>query len=321
MFLFDHESLEPLSKWVFQIGDFGIRWYAVCIMVGALISFFVGLKWAKRLGIDEDIIYTGFAWGLVLGVLGARIYYCIFYDFHKFITQPWTVITEFMNGGLAIHGGIIAAAIFVFFYCKKIKIHPLAIGELVFPCFMIGQACGRWGNFFNKEAHGGLVPGATLDAQREYLSKFLPKFIVNQMYITPYTGDAEVAGYYQPTFLYESIGNLIGLGVILLLRKLWKKYKLGDGAFIYMIWYGALRFWIESMRTDPLMIGSLKSAQLISILFVVVGAALLILRHVFDYYPIDWAAPSGVVGTWNVKKDSKKEENSEVVEEENKEDK
>jgi len=294
LFLYDHDSIVPYDPNLFTIGGFEVKKYAFCIMIGAILAFYLGLRWAKHLGIDEDVIYTGFAIGLVVGVLGTRIFYCMMDDFHKFITKPWTVITEFRNGGLAISGMIIFVPIFVYFYCKKVKIHPLYILEVVAPGFLIGQICGRWGNFFNQEAHGGLVPGfPDLDAQREWL-KFLPDFIRNNMYITKLTTDAPYKGYYQPTFLYESIANLIGLGIILALRKWWKKYLVGDGAFLYCIWYGFVRVHIEIMRTDAQMIGNLKVAQLVGFLLFVGGLAGIILRHIFQYKPVLWSNPENI---------------------------
>ncbi len=289
MFLYDHDAIEAINSNFISIGSFDIKKYAICIMVGALLAFIFGLKWAKRIGIKEDVIYTGFAWGLIVGVLGARIFYCIFDDFNKVLTKPWTIITEFRNGGLAISGAIISVAIYAVIYCRIVKIHPLYIGELVAPGFLIGQICGRWGNFFNQEAHGGLVPGATLDAQREWLW-FLPKFIKDNMYIKNLSSAAPVVGYYQPTFLYESVLNLIGLALILALRKWWKKYRLGDALFIYLMWYGCVRFNIEIMRTDAQTIGnsSIKVVQVLCIFAFLIGLVLFILRHKFHWLDQPW---------------------------------
>ncbi len=289
MFLYDHDAIEAINSNFISIGSFEIKKYAICIMVGALLAFIFGLKWAKRIGIKEDVIYTGFAWGLIVGVLGARTFYCIFDDFNKVLTKPWTIITEFRNGGLAISGAIISVAIYAVIYCRIVKIHPLYIGELVAPGFLIGQICGRWGNFFNQEAHGGLVPGDTLDAQREWLW-FLPKFIKDNMYINNISSAAPVVGYYQPTFLYESVLNLIGLALILALRKWWKKYRLGDALFIYLMWYGCVRFNIEIMRTDAQTIGnsSIKVVQVLCIFAFLIGLVLFILRHKFHWLDQPW---------------------------------
>lgn len=289
MFLYDHDAIQAINSNFITIGDFEIKKYAMCIMFGALLAFIFGLRWAKRLGIKEDVIYTGFAWGLIVGVLGARTFYCVFDDFNKVITKPWTIITEFRNGGLAISGAIISVAIYAVIYCRIVHINPIYIGELVAPGFLIGQICGRWGNFFNQEAHGGLVPGATLDAQREWLW-FLPKFIKDNMYISNLSSAAPVVGYYQPTFLYESVLNLIGLLLILALRKWWKKYRLGDALFIYLMWYGCVRFNIEIMRTDAQTIGnsSIKVVQVLCIFAMLIGLVFFILRHKFHWFDQPW---------------------------------
>lgn len=317
LFLYDHSSITHFGEDLFSIGSFSIKKYAVCILIGALIALIVGIRWGRRIGIKEDDIYTAFGFGLVIGVLGARIFYCVFDDFHKVITKPWTIITEFRNGGLAISGGIIAGGIFEYFYCKKIKVHPLFFGELAAPGFFIGQACGRWGNFFNHEAHGTLVPGfPDLDAQRSWLSSFLPKFIVDNMYIYETNSAATEIGYYHPTFLYESFFNLIGLGVILLLRKFYKKYLIGDAVFIYFAWYGTLRFFIEFIRTDAQYIGNtgIKVAQVVAITLFIIGVAGYILRHAFNYKPVLWSNPEGVANSFGIKKDdTKNEEKTEKI--------
>lgn len=318
LFLYDHESITHFSEDLFSIGSLSIKKYAVCILIGAVIALIVGIRWAKKIGMTEDQVYTAFGFGLVVGVLGARIFYCVFDDFHKVITKPWTIITEFRNGGLAINGGIIAAIIFAYLYCRKIKVHPFFLGELAGPGFLIGQACGRWGNFFNHEAHGTLVPGfPDLDAQRNWLSSFLPKFIVDNMYINEVSDVAPNVGYYHPTFLYESAFNLLGLGVIILLRKFYKKYMIGDAIFIYLVWYGILRFFIEMLRTDAQTVGALKIAQLFAIIYVVVGVVGFILRHKFNYVPILWREPGDACqGSFGKKKDKKVQEEQEIVKEE-----
>ena len=316
LFLYDHSSITPINPDLFSIGSFSVKKYAFCILIGAVIALIVGVRWAKRIGMKEDQLYTAFAWGLVVGVLGARIFYCVFDDFHKVITKPWTLFTEFRNGGLAISGGIIAGALFAFFYCKKIKMHPFYLGELAAPGFFIGQACGRWGNFFNQEAHGTLVPGfPDLDAQRHWL-RFLPKFIVDNMYISNTSSVAPEVGYYHPTFLYESCVNLIGLGVILLLRKFYKKYMIGDGIFIYFTWYGTLRFFLEFIRTDAQFIGNtgIKVAQVVAISLVLIGVTGFVLRHHFNYFPVLWREPISAENTFGKRKLSDFEEVSNVEE-------
>jgi phosphatidylglycerol:prolipoprotein diacylglycerol transferase len=289
MFLYNHTDIKPLNDVAFTLFKTDVYWYGVFIVCGALLAFLLGNRNAKRIGIKEDDLLDGFIWGLIIGVLGARLWYVMF-DWSEFKDEPIRIITGFRSGGLAIHGGVVAGSIFAFFFCKKRKINPLKIAEILFPGFLIGQIFGRWGNFFNQEAHGGLVPGyPNLDLQRAWLQKFLPDFIVNQMYIDDYIRDVqEVPGYYHPTFFYESLWNVVGLAIIFLLRKFSKKYWVGDAMFFYLMWYSVGRYFIEGLRTDSLMAGSLRTAQVTSIVMFLIGAAGFVLRRVYKYYPVSY---------------------------------
>lgn len=245
-----------------SIGNLVIRFYALCILFGMILAVIISLRESKKLGINPDDIFNGGIIGIVLGVIGARIYYVIFAANEFSSPAEWFAI---WNGGLAIHGGIIVAFVFAIIWCKRKKINLLAVFDMVAVGLLIGQICGRWGNFFNQEAHGGETTRAFLESLR------LPTFIVNQM---------EIGGtYYHPTFLYESLWNLIALIVILIIRRT-RTIRLGDITGIYLIWYGIGRFFIEGMRTDSLMIGSIKQNQLISIILIVVGIAYLIFKYV-----------------------------------------
>ncbi|MBP5444807.1 MAG: prolipoprotein diacylglyceryl transferase [Acholeplasmatales bacterium] len=246
-----------------EIAGIQIRFYALCILFGMIIAIILGIRECKKMEISTDDIFNGAVIGIILGILGARIYYVIFeWDTYK---NNFAEVFAIWNGGLAIHGGIIVAFVFAFFYCRKKKINVLAVLDFVAIGLLVGQICGRWGNFFNQEAHGGETTLAFLH------SLPIPEFIVKQM---------EIDGvYYHPTFLYESIWNLVCLFAVLVLRRT-KTIRLGDIAGIYLIWYGIGRFWIEGMRTDSLMIGSIKQNQLISIVLIVLGIAYLIFKYV-----------------------------------------
>lgn len=287
MFLYDHSSIKPLSDTAFTLFGIEVKWYGICIVFGALVALFFGLRLARKFGLNDDIILDGFILGMIFGIIGARIYYVIFqWDNFK---HDWTSIFAIRDGGLAIHGGIIAAAIFIVIYCKIRKIDTLVLGEIVAPSFFIGQIFGRFGNFFNQEATGPLVGGGklSLDEQRVVLKRqLLPDFIVNQMYITHGRDGNPVPGYYYPTFLYEALWNLVGLIIVIILRRKWKNYWVGDGICFYIMWYSVGRFAIESLRTDSLMIGPFKQAQVISVVLFLAGAITFALRRIYRFKPM-----------------------------------
>lgn len=301
----------------FEIFGIEIRFYAIIILSGAIIATTYGyFRFGKKLGITSDLVLEGLALGLLFGIIGARLYYVIFEheNIHGFLE-----IINPRSGGLAIHGAIFATAIFVPTYCKIKKIDILTLVEIVVPLFMFAQVVGRWGNFMNQEAFGPLINtigGLTKEniqavavsgsgsmgnpfilsdeillSQREFMHKCLiPDFIINQMYIEDgwilINGESiYISGYYHPTFLYESLMNLSFVIFMLVGRKHIKKYYIGDSIGVYLISYGFVRYIIESLRTDPLTIGNtnIRIAQVMSVLFVIGGLALLILRRVFKY--------------------------------------
>lgn len=290
--------LGKIDKIAFSIGKFEVAWYAVIILSAIILSVLIGYYgFAKRLGMNDDILITGVTLAVVLCILGTRLYYVIFNS--EGINSFWDIF-NLRKGGLAIHGGIITLIIFLPIYCKVKKMKILTLIEIVIPLLMISQCIGRWGNFINQEAFGSLVPfsgelenntltAAQLLEQREYLSRLLiPDFIIDNMYIDTISSVAPTIGYYHPTFLYESVFNFIGFGLYMFLRRFVKQIKVGDGLCFYLVWYGALRFFIESLRTDALLFFNtgLKTAQLISILFIIVGVTLFILRRVFKFHMI-----------------------------------
>ena len=236
-----------------QIGNITIRWYAICIVIGALIAYYLSNREAVKDGYDKDFFDDIFIGCMLCGVVGARIWYCLFFDFKGYFSNPISII-QIWDGGLAIQGGLIAGALFVYFYSKKHHYSFWHIADLTMPNVLIAQACGRWGNYFNQEAYGNIV-------DEEYFNGIL-SFIKKGMYIN--------RAYRQPMFLYESLLCLLGFVLIKLYRKYSKTYR-GDGVFCYIAWYGAIRFWIESQRTDSLMIGNFRTAQIISIIFLAIG--------------------------------------------------
>lgn len=271
----------------FTIMGRDIYFYALAIMTGIGVAYFYANHIAKKIGFKEENLFDGFIIGVILGILGARVYYAIFaWESGGFSQNPLKVITGFFNeeGGLAIHGAVIVAAIFAIYFCKKRKEDILKLLEMLFPGFLIGQIFGRWGNFFNKEAHGGPIRDTVL-ASRQFLEKLpIPRFVVDQMYID--------GTYMHPTFLYESVWNLIGLILIIVLRKKTKKYWYGDATLFYLVWYGIGRYFVESLRTDYLPLNifglELRIAQVVSVTMIVAGVVLFILRRVYKFRPISY---------------------------------
>lgn len=245
-----------------DLGFVKIYWYSVMIFLGLLIGGWIILKEAKRFGISEDFITNLFFFAIPISVLGARLYYVIFnWEYYSVNLSEILMIWE---GGLAIHGGMIFGLLWIIFYTKKYKVNTFRILDMIVVGLIIGQAIGRWGNFFNGEAHGAAT---TLEVLKNL---HLPNFIIEGM---------NIGGiYYQPTFLYESMWSLIGFIILLVVRRI-KYIKIGQPTAIYLIWYGIGRFIIEGMRTDSLMFGNLRQAQIVSVIMVIIGIIIFILKN------------------------------------------
>ncbi len=244
---------------LFSIGSFSVMWYSALILIGVLVAMFLISKEGKRFGIDPDFLFNLCFYTIIFGFLGARIYYVIFNS--SIYSGDFLAIFKIWEGGLAIHGGIIAGLITMLLYCKKHKVNFVKMADIAVPALFFGQAIGRWGNFFNSEAHG---PATTL----EFLQSInIPEFIIDGMLIN--------GTYYQPTFFYESIVCLVGFLIVIVIRR-FKFMKIGYLSSFYLIWYGIGRFFIESMRTDSLMLTGFKVAQIVSIVMIAIGIIIFI---------------------------------------------
>ena len=244
---------------MFKIFGFAIRWYSVLILVGAVIGVYILKREAKRFNMNWDFIFNLSFWTIIFGILGARIYYVIF-RWSQYESSLLDIF-KIWEGGLAIHGGIIAGAITVYVYCKKAKANTLKIIDMALPSVMIAQAIGRWGNFFNSEAYGRVTTLTHLE------NIHVPKFVIDGMFIE--------GAYHHPTFLYESIWCFLGFITLLIIRR--NKYiKIGTLTGIYLMWYSVGRFFIETLRTDSLMLGGFRVAQIVSIILFIVGVFLVI---------------------------------------------
>lgn len=248
-----------MNRTLIKLGPISIYWYSVMIALGFLAAMVVCLTEVKRKKLDIEKYSNMVFYAVLFGILGARIYYVLF-NLDYYLKMP-SEILKVWHGGLAIHGGIIAGILVVYFYTKKYKMNFLKTLDISVVGIIIAQAIGRWGNFFNQEAFGKLTTKAVLIKQR------IPNFIIERMYID--------GAYYQPTFLYESVWNLIGFIIMLFLRRT-KKLKVGYLAGFYLIWYSIGRCFIEYFRSDSLMLGTIKVAQLISLSLIVIGIIVII---------------------------------------------
>lgn len=254
-----------------------VRWYGVLIVSGALIAGWFAARRAERRGIDPEHVWNQLMLGMIMGILGARLYYVAF-EWRQFANRSWLDIINPSSGGLAIHGALIGAILSGVIYTRWNKLPFWQWLDICMPTFLIAQALGRWGNFFNQEAYGRpttLPFGVSIDDNRR-----LPPYDDMVTY-PPNT-------LFHATFLYESIWNLSGFGLLLWLERRYKHWlRTGDMVLMYAIWYGIGRFWIEGLRTDSLCTsgigggceGALRAAQIVSLLLVAIGVIGMIYNH------------------------------------------
>ena len=243
-------SLNPPRS--FAIGPFTVHFYGLIIALGLILAVVYACRRSKQFGITEDDLLDGVLWVTPFAILCARAYYCIF-SWSHYADNPISVL-YIWEGGLAIYGGVLGAAIGVTVFCKLKGIKLPTMLDLVSLGFLIGQSMGRWGNFFNREAFG-----AETDT-------FLRMGLMNG-----YTGQVT---YYHPTFFYESVWNFAGL---LLLHRFSKKRQYdGQVALLYVAWYGLGRTFIEGLRTDSLYWGPFRVSQLLAAVSCAAAVAVLL---------------------------------------------
>lgn len=237
-----------------KLGPINIYWYSIFILISLIIGGFLVQKEAKKHNIDQDLLVDLVFYTVPIAIICARIYYVIF-NLDFYVMNPMEIF-YIWHGGLAIHGAIIGGLLFLYYYCKKKKLSLLLITDIIVISLFLGQALGRWGNFMNSEAFGPVTDLLQLK------NLMIPDFVIEGMKID--------GVYHFPTFYFESIGCLIGcIGLLIYRRK--KNVRLGNITSIYFIWYGIIRFFIESLRMDSLMLGNFKIAQIISIIMIVIG--------------------------------------------------
>ena len=250
-----------LKSTAFTIPIFGglaVRWYGIIITLGILLAFLYCSYRAKQEGISFDHLLDIAIYTIIFGIVGARAYY-VLTSLDRF--DSFYSVIAIWEGGIAIYGAIIAGALTIWVVCRYKKIKTLKMMDAVAPGVMIGQLLGRWGNFFNGEAHGGIVAEGS------------PLYFLRMGLYPHHVSGVSGMAYVHPTFLYESLWNLIGF---LLIHSLYKKKKFdGQVLLMYLTWYGFGRMFIEGLRTNSLMVGSFRISQLLGFLCFVTGSVLL----------------------------------------------
>ena len=257
-------SIDP--PYSFNLFGLEIYFYGVIIALGFILAALYCAKRAKEFGLSSDELYELVIWLIPTCIIGARLYYVLF-KLDYFIANPDRIFA-LRDGGLAIYGGIIAGIIVGIIWCRSKRIRVFAVADLTAFGLLIGQSVGRWGNFINREAFG---------AQTEIFCRMgltVPGF--ETLYV-------------HPTFLYESLWNLLGLIVLHIWSKKGKRKYDGQVFWLYILWYGLGRAWIEGLRTDSLYIGStdIRVSQLLAIVSAVVSLAILIINARKQHNPED----------------------------------
>jgi phosphatidylglycerol:prolipoprotein diacylglycerol transferase len=252
-------GIEVNPSSVIQLGPLSIHWYGVIIAVGLMLAVLYACGRSRQFGLTVDDLTDGVLCIVPFAVLCARLYYCIFqWDSYK--NNPIEIL-YIWQGGLAIYGGVIGAAIGILVFARVKKVKVGAVLDITSLGFLIGQSMGRWGNFFNREAFG---------AQTD---SFLRMGLYKMVSANGAIQDSATMYYYHPTFLYESLWNAVGFVLLHFLSKR-RKYD-GQIALGYLAWYGLGRTFIEGLRTDSLYLGNFRVSQLLAAVTCFCGVALL----------------------------------------------
>lgn len=246
--------IDPIAL---KLGPLTIRWYALCILTGVVLAVYLAYKEAPRKKMRSEDILDFILIAFPLAIFGARFYYVAFSEQLQYYLDNPLKILAVWEGGLAIYGGLITGALVMLVFSRRRLINFVDFLDLAAPSVMIAQSIGRWGNFFNQEAYGQAVKNLN----------FLPSIIRRQMYID--------GSYRVPTFLYESLWNLLGFIILVSIRhRGW--LKRGEATASYLIWYGFGRFMIEGLRTDSLMLAGLRVSQWLSVLLFLLGLGIFV---------------------------------------------
>ena len=244
---------------IVSIGPLTLRWYGLLIASAVLIGVALSQYLAKKRGIDPEKVGDMVIWLVVAAIPCARLYYVLF-EWPSYADRPGDIIAIW-KGGIAIHGAVIGGTLATVLFAKLNRLSFWQLSDVVAPSLILGQAIGRWGNFFNSEAYGAPTN--------------LPwKLFIPLSNRPPSLREFE---YFHPTFLYESLWNL-GVFSLLLWLFFWglkqpHKFRSGTLFLVYLIAYSAGRVWIEGLRTDSLMFGPIKMAQMVSLIGIAIGSA------------------------------------------------
>ena len=242
---------------LWEVGPISVRWYGFLIAMAVLLGVTLSQYLAQKRAINPDLIADLAIWLVVGAIPAARLYYVLF-QWQEYAQNPADIIAIW-KGGIAIHGAIIGGLLAALIFARINRVSLWQLLDLVAPSVILGQAIGRWGNFFNSEAFGS------------------PTNLPWKLFIPPASRPLEyiAVDYFHPTFLYESLWNL-GVFALLIYLFFWglkhpSKLKIGTLTLVYFIAYSLGRFWIEGLRTDSLMFGPLKMAQIISLAAIAIG--------------------------------------------------
>ena len=258
-----------------------IYWYGILIAVGFILAVLYALKRCREFGLTQDNILDCLIIATPVGIIGARLYYVVFNPTDYFGPGKWGNIVKIWEGGLAIYGGLIATVVAVFLVCRKKKISMASMMDVVSLGFLIGQCIGRWGNFFNREAFG---------TETEVFCRMGLHYTSGTIYV-------------HPTFLYESLWNLIGFVILHFVSKKHRRFK-GQIFVSYLGWYGLGRYFIESLRTDSLYLGrtDIRVSQLLAA--ICFGASLIFLLAALRKIPRKLAIDSSAGAETDVSPDA-----------------
>ena len=266
-------KIKELNNVAFTVFGLNVYWYGVIIGLGIIISLALAVKEAKRTGQNPDNYMDFTMIAIVICVICARLYYVIFsWDYYS---QHLNEIFATRNGGLAIYGGIIGGIATAIVYTKVKKLNFWLFADTTAPSLLLGQIIGRWGNFFNREAFGGYTDGLFAMRYMKEQVSHIPQSVLDNIINVNGVQYIQV----QPTFLYESLWNLVVFAILMILKRR-KKFD-GEIFGLYLLGYGLGRVWIEGLRTDQLILGNtgIPVSQLLSAIIIIISIVILYIRY------------------------------------------